>query len=128
MRQSTQLHERWTILAIVLVALIHVLPLSGLLGAAQLQQIYGLTMLDHSTELLLRHRALQFGALAALLIYTIWQRSWRAPLLTLTLISDVGFLLLALEAWPPNDALMRVVYFDVASVVLLVFLMVGRRR
>ncbi len=122
------LHPRWATLALSLVALIHLLPLSGLLGVAQLQQIYGLTAIDSTTELLLRHRAWQFGALGALLIYTIWQRAWRMPMLIFTLLSDLGFLLLALQAWPPGNALQRVVYFDLLSIALLIFLLLGSGR
>jgi hypothetical protein len=56
-------------IALLLVALIHALPLTGVLGAARLSALYGLAVTEPNLEILLRHRAVMFGMLAALLAY-----------------------------------------------------------
>ena len=49
--------------ALLTTALIHALPLLGLTGGARLATLYGITDLDASLEILLRHRAVLFGML-----------------------------------------------------------------
>ena len=54
---------------LLIVALIHALPLVGVMGAAKLTQLYGVDVQDPTLEILLRHRAVLFGLLAAFLAY-----------------------------------------------------------
>lgn len=101
-----------------LAALIHLLPLPGLLGAAQLQQLYGLGDLDPAGELLLRHRAWMFALFGGLLIVASHLRSLRPAAIGMTLLSDLGFLLLGMTS-ELTPALERVLYFDGLSITLL---------
>lgn len=101
-----------------LAAIIHLLPLPGLFGAAQLQSMYGLADLEPASELLLRHRAWMFALFGGLLIAASRLRPLRPAAIAVTLLSDLGFLLLALGS-PLSPALGRVVYFDVLSIALL---------
>jgi len=105
--------------ALLIAAVIHLLPLPGLLGAGTLEAGYGLPPLDASTELLLRHRALVFGLMAGLLLAALRWPAWRAPAIALVLASDIGFLVLALTGPPLGTALERVVAFDLASILAL---------
>jgi len=105
-------------LALVGAALIHLLPLPGLLGGPGLQSLYGLPPLDPAGELLLRHRALMFALDAALLVWAIRAPALRLPAIALTFASDTGFLLLGLGGLPPG--LLRVALFDGLSILLLV--------
>ena len=105
-------------LALVGAALIHLLPLPGLLGGPGLQSLYGLPLLDPAGELLLRHRALMFALDAALLLWAVRAPALRLPAIVLTLASDIGFLLLGLGGMPPG--LLRVALFDGLSILLLV--------
>jgi hypothetical protein len=104
-------------IALALAALIHLLPLPGLLGGAALQALYGLPPLDAAGELMLRHRALMFALDAGLLLWAIRTPALRLPAIALTLASDAGFLLLGLGGFPAG--LLRVAGFDVASILLL---------
>ncbi len=99
-------------------AIIHLLPLPGLLGAAQLQSLYGLVDLDPASELLLRHRAWMFALFAALLISATRVCPLRPAAIALTLLSDLGFLLLALGG-PLPPSLERVLLFDLLSLAVL---------
>ena len=118
----------WTQLCLLAAAVIHLLPLAGLPGAAALERLYGLAELDASTELLLQHRALMFGLLGGGLLAAIRYPSWRLPVVSIVLLSDLGFLLLCAMHWPLNDALQRVAMFDVVSIVVLLITALNVRR
>ena len=109
-------------------AVIHILPLAGLPGAAALMRLYGLSEVDASTALLLQHRALMFGLLGGGLLVAIRYPNWRLPLISIVLASDLGFLLLGALHWPLNDALHRVAMFDVASIVFLLVAAISLAR
>lgn len=107
--------------ALLLAALIHLLPLPGLAGGALLQGLYDLQQLDPAVELLLRHRALLFGLLALALIASIRVRAWRTPFAVLVMLADLSFIVLAALQSSLSSALVRVAAFDLVAVLLLVF-------
>lgn len=106
-------------ITLALVALLHALPLAGVLGAAKLSTLYGVDARDPALELLLRHRAVLFGLLAAFLAYAAWQPALRGPGLVAGLVSITSFLLLAMPAGLLPPALATVVRLDVAALILL---------
>jgi len=113
--------------ALALAALIHLLPLPGLFGAAQLQALYGLGEIDATSLVLLRHRALLFGLFGVLLLAAIRRPGLRAAAIAVVLVSDIGFLLLTLAAAMPA-ALQRVALADAVSIVLLLSVVLVIRR
>lgn len=115
--------------ALILAALIHLLPLPGLLGGAVLRELYGLPGLDPGSELLLRHRAVLFALLAGALLAGLRWPQWQTPAIVLTLLSDVAFALLAISAPELNAALRRVLIFDLVSIaaLLLAWTLLARR-
>jgi hypothetical protein len=106
--------------ALLIVAVIHALPLVGVLGAARLSNLYGIPVQEPNLEILLRHRAVLFGLLAAFLAYAAFHR----PLHTLALVGgavSVGaFLVLAWTVGSHNAALSTVVKADILAAVVLV--------
>lgn len=120
---------RWSeaLLSFSLVAagVLHLLPLTGLLSAARLEALYGIPVRDASLELLLRHRALLFGLLGALLIAGAFRSELRATAIIAALVSMVGFLLLAVQAEGLAAPLRRVALADgLATLLLLIALAV----
>jgi len=58
------MHMRLLISAmLIVVGVIHLLPLSGVLGSARLGALYGVPIDDPNLEILMRHRAVLFGLL-----------------------------------------------------------------
>ncbi|KQV88475.1 hypothetical protein [Pelomonas sp. Root1237] len=106
-------------LTLALVALLHALPLAGVLGATKLSALYGVDARDPTLELLLRHRAVLFGLLAAFLGSAAWQPALRGLGLIAGLVSVASFLVLALPAGPLPPALATVVKLDIAALLLL---------
>lgn len=117
--------RRWLVpAALALAALIHLAPLPGVLGAAQLQALYGLANIDAASEFLLRHRALMFALDAALLLAAIARPQLRLTAIVLTLASDIGFLALATTT-ALSPQLLRVAAFDALSILALTAALVG---
>lgn len=112
--------------ALALAALIHLLPLPGLLGGGALAQLYALPPPDPASALLLRHRAWMFALDAALLLWAIRTPALRAPAIALTLASDIGFLALCAGGLPAG--LLRVAAFDGLSILALVVAARAMRR
>lgn len=97
---------------LLVVAAIHWLPLAGVLGGDRLSALYGITITDPGLELLLRHRAILFGLLAAFLTMAAFRPAWQPWALLAGWISVVSFLLLAAPIPSLGGALQRVVSAD----------------
>jgi len=104
---------------LLLVALIHALPLVGVMGAAKLTQLYGVDVQDPTLEILLRHRAVLFGLLAAFLAYAAFRPELHRLALIAGFISVASFLVLARLASAYNPELSTVVRADWLALVLL---------
>jgi hypothetical protein len=104
---------------LLIVALIHALPLVGVMGAAKLTQLYGIDVQDPTLELLLRHRAVLFGLLAAFLAYAAFRPELHRLALIAGLISVASFLVLARLASAYNPELSTVVRADWLALALL---------
>ena len=106
---------------LAVVAVVHALPVVGVLGAGKLAQLYGTPVHDAGTELLLRHRAVLFGLLAAFMGYAAIRPDLHRPALLAGVVSVASFLVLwcLQPGGPLNTALTTVVWVDAAALVLL---------
>jgi hypothetical protein len=104
---------------LLLVAAIHALPLVGVLSAARVSSLYGIAVQDPNLEILMRHRAVLFGLLAAFLAYAAFHRSLHALALVAGTVSVVAFLVLAWSVGGVNPALSTVVKADILAAILL---------
>jgi hypothetical protein len=102
-------------IALLITALIHALPLLGLTGGARLATLYGITDMDASLEILLRHRAVLFGLLAAFLVYAAFNRELHGVALIGASISVFSFLALAITTGGYNPGVATVVKVDVIA-------------
>lgn len=107
-------------LGLVLAGVIHLLPVSGVLGGERLQALYGVAVSDPGLLLLMRHRALLFGMLGAFLIAAAWVPAMRTAALALGLFSALSFIVLAASGGPASAAIVRIVLADSIAVALLV--------
>jgi hypothetical protein len=97
---------------LVVVGVIHLLPLSGVLGAAQLQSLYGLAFGDPNAVILMRHRAVLFGLVGLFLVYAAFRRTFQPAAFAGGLVSVVSFVWLAGITGGYNAALGRVIVVD----------------
>ena len=105
--------RRFLIPATLLVAaVIHLLPVPGVLGAEQLERLYGLPMLEPNLVLLMRHRAVLFGLLGTFLLIAAFRPALRTLAFVAGLVSLVSFLLLVPDGAARTPQIARVVAVD----------------
>ena len=104
---------------LLLVALIHALALVGVVSAEKVSGLYGITVNDPNLEILMRHRAVLFGLLAAFLVYAAFQPQLRGLAIIAAGVSVGAFLALAVSVAGYNSALSTVVKADLVAVALL---------
>jgi hypothetical protein len=104
---------------LLLVAVIHALPLVGVLGAERLSQLYGFPVSDPSLELVLRHRAVLFGLLAAFLAVAAFRPELQRLALIAGFVSVASFLVLAALVGSYSQPLATVVRMDWLALALL---------
>jgi hypothetical protein len=107
---------------LVAVALIHLLPVLGLLGTKQMERAYGVTLPGPDLAILMRHRALLFGLLGGLMLLALRVPALQVWALLMALCSAGGFVLLAVATPGRNRKLARIAWVDVAAIV---FALVG---
>ena len=105
---------------LAVVAVIHLLPLSGVLGSERLAALYGLSFKEPNHEILMRHRAVIFGLFGLFLLFA----AFRPPLHTMAFIggfgSVVSFLWLARSVGAYNAHVARVVKADIVALACLI--------
>ena len=106
---------------LILAGVIHLLPLSGVLGQATLARLYGVEITQPDLLILMQHRAVLFALMGGLMIYAAFVAPFRGAAVLMGLVSTISFLLIALssrEGYGP--ALRTVVYADIVAIVALV--------
>jgi len=117
--------------ALVVVAIIHLLPLSGLLGTERLAALYGVTFDEPNLAILMRHRAVLFGLLGLFFLIAAFRPALQGIAFAGGFASVLSFLYLAWSVGNYNPQVGRVFYADIVALVCLVvglvaYLYVGR--
>ena len=114
---------KWLVPAmLVAVALIHLAPVLGVLGVANMERAYGVGIAGPDLAVLMRHRALMFGLLGGFMLVAAFVPALQPWALGLALLSAGGFVALAWATPGHNANLARVAWVDVAAVL---FALVG---
>ena len=100
---------------LIIVGLIHLLPLSGVLGSASLANLYGLQIKDPNLEILMRHRAVLFGLLGAYFVLAAFKPPLQSIAFVIGFASVVSFLALAWSVGDYNAQVGRVFAVDLVA-------------
>lgn len=104
---------------LVIVAVIHLLPLMGVLGSEKLATLYGLDFSEPNLAILMRHRAVLFGLLGSFFLYAAFKPSLQPMAFVGAFISLASFLALVASAEAHNRLVQRVVLVDSIAIVAL---------
>ena len=104
---------------LLVVAVIHLLPLSGAAGARQLRTLYGFEIDSPDLEILMRHRAVLFGILGGFFAYAAFVPALQPIAFVAASISVLSFFYLARTVGSYGPAIGRVVRADVVAGVCL---------
>ncbi|MCA6597481.1 MAG: phosphopantetheine adenylyltransferase [Pseudanabaena sp. M046S1SP1A06QC] len=105
---------------LVIVAVIHLLPLSGILGAARLSDLYGITFDEPNIAILMRHRAVLFGLLGSFLLVAVFRSEFQIAAFIAGFVSVASFMYLAWSVGSYNTHIARVFAADIGALVCLV--------
>jgi hypothetical protein len=105
---------------LVVVAIIHLMPVSGVLGAERLNALYGLAVNEPNLAILMRHRAVLFGLLGVFLLIAAFRSELQGYALVAGFASVGSFLYLAWSVGRYNPQVGRVVTADVVALACLV--------
>lgn len=105
---------------LVVVAIIHLVPLSGLLGTERLAVLYGIQIEEPNLAILMRHRAVLFGLLGVFLLYAAFRPTFQPAAFVAGFVSVLSFLYLAWSVGGYNAQIGRVFTADIVALVCLV--------
>jgi len=112
--------NRIVTVVLVLVGLLNLYPVTGVLSAGQLHQLYGIEFESPDVLLLMQHRAVLFGLLGGFILYSARHRSWRLVASVAALVSMISFIILAVLSGDFAGQIQSVVYADAAGSLLLI--------
>ena len=113
------MHEVAVIAGYLAAALVNLIPVVAVISRARVEALYGVSVATAEMELLLRHRALLFGIVAALLLLAAARPELRAVAGVLGLLSMLGWVVLAALTGTESAALERVTRVDIVASALL---------
>ena len=113
---------------LIAVGLINFIPVAGILSAEILASAYGIAAPEGDLRILLRHRALLFGILGALIIVSAFRRHLQPTAILAGLVSMLGFVALALASGEYGAELRKVGIIDVLASVALAAAALLRRK
>lgn len=105
---------------LVVVAVIHLLPLSGVLGSERLAVLYGLAINDPNLAILMRHRAVLFGLLGLFFLFAAFSPAFQTVAFIAGFVSVASFLWLAWSVGGYNAQVARVFMADIVALVCLI--------
>ncbi len=112
-------------LALLITGVIHLIPVIGVFGTERLQTLYGIDRVSDDLELLLRHRAVLFGIIGCLLLYSISEPKLQLIAVLVGLTSMLSFIGLAQLSDGVGLELKKVVRIDwICSMLLFVAILV----
>ena len=105
---------------LIIVAIIHLIPVTGVLGEERLASLYGLSFEEPNIAILMRHRAILFGLLGMFIVYAAFNKALQPLAFATGFISVISFILIAWEVDSYNEEIGRVVIADIIALLCLV--------
>lgn len=105
---------------LLVVAAIHLVPISGFFGGERLTALYGIDVKDPDLEILMRHRALLFGVLGAFFAYAAFVPSLQPLAFAAAGASLAGFFYLAFAVGSYGAPIRKILVADVVAALCLV--------
>lgn len=105
---------------LLVVAVIHLLPLSGVLGGERLASLYGISVNEPNLAILMRHRAVLFGLLGLFFLYAAFSPPYQTLAFIAGFTSVVTFFWLAWSVGGYNAQVARVIMADIVALACLV--------
>ena len=112
--------EKLLSLCLIVIGIIHLIPLSGFLGTAQLEPMYDISVSSPELEILMRHRAVLFGLLGGLFIYAAFRPLYQPLAFVMSAGTLLPFFFLLSQSASYNDAIERIAAGDALALACLI--------
>ena len=113
---------------LLIVGLINFYPVVGVISVERLGNLYGIDFEHPDLVILMRHRAVLFGLLGALIVTAAFKPSLQLLACVAGLVSMTAFVALAYAAGDYGEALRKVVAADIVGSLGLVLVLILRGR
>lgn len=107
---------------LIVTGIIHLLPITGVLGAEKLTMLYGTSFDDPNLAILMRHRAVLFGLLGTLFVLAAFKPALQPLAFVFGFVSVLSFLWLA---WSTGNYSIQVNRIVIADLIAMGSLIVG---
>ena len=104
---------------LIAVAVIHLIPATGVIGAERLSALYGLSLQESNISILMRHRAILFGLFGLFFLYAAFRPALQPLAFIAGFTSVVSFVVLSWSVGGYNDAIGKVVMVDLLAFIAL---------
>jgi len=104
---------------LVVAAVIHLVPVSGVLSAQRLTALYDLPFQEPNLEILMRHRAVLFGLLGVVLLAAACMPALQPVAFAGGFVSVISFLVIAASVGGYNGAVRRIFVGDIVALIAL---------
>lgn len=106
---------------LLIVAGIHLIPLSGVVGSERIAALYDIELADQNLQILMRHRAVLFGILGVFFAHAAFRPGIQPIAFIAAFVSIASFFYLVFSIGGFNEAIGTVIIVDVvAGIALLV--------
>lgn len=106
--------------SLIITGIIHLLPVTGVLGVEKLAMLYGTTFDEPNLAILMRHRAVLFGLLGTLLVIAAFKPSLQALAFVFGFVSVLSFLWLSWSTGNYSTQINRIVIADLVALASLI--------
>jgi hypothetical protein len=107
--------QKLAITLFLIPAIVNLMPIGGVFSADYLEGLYGIVLDDPNLIILMRHRAMLFGVVGALLVASAFRPALRSMGLAAGLISMLSFVVISYLVGDYNAELQRIVLVDLAA-------------
>ncbi|AZO80772.1 MULTISPECIES: phosphopantetheine adenylyltransferase [unclassified Bosea (in: a-proteobacteria)] len=111
---------------LAIAGIINLLPTIGVAGVGWLRSLYGFEIANPDLEILLRHRAILFGIVGALLLAAAFRPGLREVAVLVAGASMASFIVIALLVGGYGPAIRKVVIADIIGLLALVPAIIAR--
>ena len=107
-------------LMLLIIGIIHLMPVTGVLGNQQLAKLYGMDFSEPDLSILMRHRAVLFGLLGSFMVFAALNPPYRTLAFFAATVSIISFLWLARSVGNYGVGVSRVFKADIVALICLV--------
>lgn len=109
---------------LLIIAVIHIIPVSGFAGVARLELLYGIPIAGNDMEILMRHRAILFGILGVFFVYASFTPSLQPLAFIAAFATLASFFYLTISVGEYSEEISKVVIADIVAAISLLIAIV----